>query len=219
MRIAVWTTVRRVSGLALAIGAMAAGAPVAFAEGGTLYKWETADGTIAFTDDPKRIPEKYQTNAETIDRTKLTSYGRYTATDAAANEDQAKRLAERLATLRASAAAEEDALVEADEPSAAPAPVTTTHRDDRRRLVTRADGTSYWRYSSDRTTKIAHGASLPVDPNDPNPVVTEQRRVRVPGEAVTQTITVTRQGDRVLSVVKQRPRVHSIDFEELSDFE
>ena len=212
---------RRITGLGFA-GALLASASIAQAEGGALYRWETADGTIAFTDDAKRIPEKYQAGVETIDRTMLTDYGRYTATDAASNEEQAKRLAERLASLRANAAAEDAAAAAANEPNAAPAPVapqTVTRDIDRRRRVMRPDGTWYWRYSTDQTTKIAHGASLPVDPNDPNPVVTEKRRVKIPGQPITQSVTVTRQGDRVLSVEKPRSHYHSLDFDDLSEFE
>jgi len=211
---------RRITGLGFA-GALLAGVSMAHAEGGALYRWETADGTIACTDDAKRIPEKYQANVETIDRTVLTEYGRYTATDAASNDDQAKRLAERLAALRANAAAEEAADAAASEPSAIAAPAAPrkiTRDIDRRRRVMRPDGTWYWRYSTDQTT-IAHGQSLPVDPNDPNPVVTEKRRVKVPGEPITQTITVTRQGDRVLSVDRPRSHYHDLDFGELSDYE
>jgi hypothetical protein len=55
--------------------------------------------------------------------------------------------------------------------------------------------------------------------NDPHPVVTEQKQVRVPGQPITQTITVTRQGDRVLSVEKPRSHYHSLDFGDLSDYE
>ena len=38
---------RRISGLGIA-GALLAGASIAHAEGGALYRWETADGTIAY---------------------------------------------------------------------------------------------------------------------------------------------------------------------------
>lgn len=221
MRIAVRKTVRRLAGAAVAVGSIAAGAPLASAEPGALYRWETADGTIAFTDDPRRVPERYRDGATTIDRSVLADYGRYTATDAEASQSQAERREERLAALRAANEAEEaeaaDATDAAAAIAAAPAPVT---RDiDRRRRFVRPDGTSYYRYYRNRTTVQAPGATLPVDPNDPNPVVTERRRVRVPGQPLTQTVTVTRQGDRVLSVVKPGSNYHTLDFDELSDFE
>lgn len=221
MRIAVWTAVRRVSGAAVAVGVIAAAAPRAQAEEGALYRWETADGTIAFTDDPKRVPERYRDDATAIERSVLTEYGRYTATDAQANQSQAERLAERLAALRAANEADEVAEAELPAVSAAPshAPAPVTRDIDRRRRFVRPDGSSYYRYYSNRTTVDAPGAMLPVDPNDPNPVVTEKRRVRVPGQPFTQTVTVTRQGDRVLSVVKPRSHHHDIYFEELSDLE
>jgi hypothetical protein len=205
------------------LGALAASglatAGVASAED-ALYRWETADGTVSFTDDAKRIPEKYRDGAETIDRSVITGYGRYTPTDAAAHEESARRLEERLEKLRAANAAEAKAS-ETDE-SLAPASLASSapvRRDiHRRRKFRDAQGNTYYRYYRDQTT-IENGGSLPVDPNDPNPVVTEKRRVRVPGQPITQSVTVVRQGDRVLSVQKPRSHYHDLDFDDLTDLE
>jgi hypothetical protein len=50
--------------------------------------------------------------------------------------------------------------------------------------------------------------------------VTEYKHVKVPGQPITQTIIVTRQGDRVLSVTPRTGlRYHTMDFGELSDYE
>jgi len=87
-----------------------------------------------------------------------------------------------------------------------------------RRRVYRADGSYYYRYSRNQVSE-GGVASLPVDPNDPTPVVTERRRVHVPGAPITQSIVVTRQGDRVLSVEKPRSHHHTLDFGEMSDYE
>lgn len=223
MRTAGLTTVRFFSGIGLIFASALAASEVR--AGGALYRWETADGTVAYTDDAKRVPERYRDSVQTIDRTMLMDYGRYTPTDAAASQEYADRLAKRLEGLRAMSAADdaaradEDAVGEDAPVVAVAAPAT---RDiNRRRRFFRTDGTSYYRYYRNQTTDstVSGGLSLPVDPNDPNPVVTEQQRVKVPGEPVTQTITVTRQGDRILSVVKPRTHYHGVDFPELSEFE
>jgi hypothetical protein len=50
--------------------------------------------------------------------------------------------------------------------------------------------------------------------------VTEYKHVKVPGQPITQTVIVTRQGDRVLSVTPRTPlRYHEMDFGNLSDYE
>jgi hypothetical protein len=63
-------------------------------------------------------------------------------------------------------------------------------------------------------------ASLPVDPNDSSPVVTEYKHVKLPGELITTTMIVVRQGDRVLSVTPRIRRLyHKMDFGSMSDYE
>ena len=188
-----------------------------------LYRWESADGTVSFTDDAKRVPERYRESAKQIDTSVLSGYGRYTPTDAAASQEYAKRLNERLEMLRAENRADEEAERALAESEAVEAPrgierAARPRYIERRRAFLQPDGTVRYRYSRNRVD-AANAPSLPVDPNDPSPVVTEQERVRVPGQPITQTITVTRQGDRVLSVEKPRSHYHSLDFGELSDYE
>ena len=188
-----------------------------------LYRWESADGTVSFTDDAKRVPERYRETAKQIDTSVLSGYGRYTPTDAAASQEYAKRLNERLEMLRAENRADEEAERALAESEAVEAPrgierAARPRYIERRRAFLQPDGTVRYRYSRNRVD-ASNAPSLPVDPNDPNPVVTEQERVRVPGQPITQTITVTRQGDRVLSVEKPRSHYHSLDFGELSDYE
>jgi hypothetical protein len=215
-------TMRRIwiplGALAAAAGGITA-ADTACAEPGALYRWESADGTVSFTDDAKRIPERYRDGAATIDRTVLADYGRFTPTDAAASAAQAERLEKRLAALRAANAATSEASEEAGPAPRATVATRAVERDvNRRRRVYRADGSYYYQYSRNR---ISEGgvASLPVDPEDPNPVVTERRRVNVPDAPITQSIIVTRQGDRVLSVEKPRSHYHTLEFGEMSDYE
>jgi hypothetical protein len=223
MRITVLASQWKRLGLGLTAAGVLFAAPSVRAEERALYRWETADGTIAFTDDAKRVPEKYQATAETVARTNLADYGRYTGTDQAAHDDYAERLTARIESLRAVNEAHDAEVREAANAErqhvATPRATRVTRNVERRHLMERPDGTRYYRYSSQPTTVLSADASLPVDPNDPNPVVTEQRRVKVPGQVVTQTITVTRQGDRVLSVAKPQPNYHELDFPELSEFE
>jgi hypothetical protein len=195
-------------------------AETASAQSGVLYRWESADGTVSFTDDAKRIPERHRADAETIDRSVLADYGRFTPTDAAASAVQAERLEARLEALRAANVAPPVASDEAAPAAARPTVATRSITRDvqSRRRVYRADGSYYYQYSSNRISE-GGAASLPVDPDDPNPVVTERRRVRVPGAPITQSIRVTRQGDRVLAVEKPRSHYHTLEFGDMSDYE
>ncbi len=185
----------------------------ASAQAEQLYRWESADGTVSFTDDAKRVPERYRGAAKQIDTNALTGYGRYTPTDAAATQDYEKRLNERLEALRAANEADEYASG-ADEVAVeeGASPVQKRYVQRRQRM---ADGKyRYYRVEEPATP------SLPVDPNDPDPVVTEYKHVKVPGQPITQTVIVTRQGDRVLSVTPRTPlRYHTMDFGNLSDYE
>ena len=190
-----------------------------------LYRWESPDGSVSFTDDAKRVPERYRAKATQIDTDTLSGYGRYTPTDAAATETYTKRLNERLEALRAANEVDEQAARDrAGRERLAPAPVQTriaspTRRIERRRAVVQPDGSIRYRYSSNEVPDFTSTPSLPVDPNDPTPVVTEQKRVRVPGQPITQTVMVTRQGDRVLSVTVPQSNYHTLDFGDLSDYE
>lgn len=201
---------------ALVAGGLFAGATSASAEAGALYRWESQDGTVSFTDDAKRIPERYRGSAHTIDRTVLTDYGRYTPTDRAATDEYSKRLAERLEALRAvnEEAAAPDPEIERTAPATTP---RLARRVRDQRTFRRDDGTSFTRYYWDG--EGSGHASLPVDPDGP-PVVTEHKRVKVPGQPVTQTLVVTRQGDRVLSIVQERRSQYStLDFGDPQELE
>ncbi len=47
------------------------------------------------------------------------------------------------------------------------------------------------------------------DPNSDEPVVVEKKRVRTEGAVTTQTVTIVRQGDTILGVIKPRQNSHS----------
>jgi Domain of unknown function (DUF4124) len=207
MRIAVSRTVLSLlSGAGLLVGASAS------AESGALHRWVTADGTVSYTDDAKRVPEKYRDSAETIERGMLTDYGRYTTTDSAAHQASAEQLAKRLEALRAANGMDEaarDDVADADEHASPTTSVARTRRDVYRREYRRGDGTKYHRYYEGAPSTIP---SLPVDPNDPSPVITEERHMLWPGRTATETVTVTRQGDRILSIYRPRSTYHSTTY-------
>ncbi len=213
-----WTRVTAALACGFVVGASSA--PV---QAEPLYRWESADGTVSFTDDAKRVPERYRESAKQIDTSVLSGYGRYTPTDAAASQEYTERLKERLETLREANLADEEAQRALAESEAVEAPrgVERAARPryiERRRAFLQPDGTIRYRHYRNQVGG-SNSASLPVDPNDPRPVVIEKKRVRVPDQPITQTITVTRQGDRVLSVEKPRSHYHSLDFGDLSDYE
>jgi hypothetical protein len=67
------------SGLALCAGSVLMLAGLATpAVAGTVYSWQTEEGTYAFTDDAKRVPEKYKAQAKKRELQKLEDYERLT---------------------------------------------------------------------------------------------------------------------------------------------
>jgi hypothetical protein len=213
MRIAMrWTWMRTIgTGVAVVASALAV-ATHADAEERSLYRWETADGTVAFTDDAKRVPEKYQATAEAVERTDLADYGRYTATDQEANDEYADRLAARIESLRAVNEGEEEPAIDERRANAVAGVRPRVQRQMRR--FRRADGSYNRRYTEVPASSVL---ALPVDPNDPNPVVTEQKRVSIPGRLVTETVTVVRQGDRVLSIERPESAEHTDDYRSITE--
>jgi hypothetical protein len=150
---------------------------------GTLYKWTAEDGSVAFTDDAKRVPERYRSQVKTIQTGGLDSYQRFTPEDSAAVASQRADLAARLERLR------ERSAVPAVTPVAAPqrAPegaVTET-------LVQLNDETA---------------VRIPVNSSDEEPIVVEEVRVLRHGSNFTIHDTVVRQGDKVLMVVRPDQR-------------
>jgi len=209
---------------ALVAGAMVlASAP---AGAGTLYRWQTENGTLAFADDPKRIPERYRESAEEIQTESLDGYGRYTPTDGPAQREQAGQLSERLDGLRErSGIGEEPAGAVVIEEPAAQHPLDgialqSQQRTQGRRLVNTPNGPKWV-----RTTRVQTvDAPIPVlgvgaDSESEEPVIVERVRARARDSLVTRHITVVRQGDRVLSVIKPRARHASSDFPMEEDLE
>jgi hypothetical protein len=149
------------------------------AAAGTAYQWTTEDGTLAFTDDPKRIPAKYKDAATKRDLGKLKSYPRFTVAKTTTREPYGERLGARLEALRTPALP----AVSAAPPSAGAAPGL------------RLDlGLGEGRYGN------GDQLSIPIDAPGDEPVVISNHRVRMRNSIATQDVQIAKQGDRILAV-------------------
>lgn len=165
----------------LLLGALAL-ALAAPAGAGTVFAWTTDDGVSAYTNDPKRIPARYKDGARRIQvRDGLASYARYTPRDTAADATYANRVYDRLERLR-TLNAHLDASRVAQQTT--PAGYETALRLNRRSTI--------------RVQTPMRGDA---------PIVVDEHRVRSPNRMVTRHVTVVRQGDHVISVI--RPKSHS----------
>lgn len=184
------------AGLALAVAAPAGA--------GTVYRWRTDDGTLAYTNIRKQIPERYQANAEEVQLGSLEAYKRYTPQGAAGTQAHARSVSENLARLRAlneSLAREEAMARHGYAPRGMAGPGAPGPRSLGGVLVGPDGSTSYL---------LGGGHSA-------DPVVVEQVRYRVPDSTATRTDTVVRQGDRTLLVVKPKKNQVGLDSEDLPD--
>jgi hypothetical protein len=143
---------------------------------GTLYKWTAEDGSVAFTDDAKRVPERYRSQVKTIQTGGLETYQRFTPEDPAAVASQRADLAARLERLRERRALTPVAALQ-------PAPKGAVSET----LVQVNDETA---------------VRIPVEGSDEGPIVVEEVRVLRDGSNFTIHDTVVRQGDKVLMVVR-----------------
>jgi hypothetical protein len=171
------------AGLALAIGALllsAAGAASAERAGAVVYSWETEDGTAAYADDWKRVPKRYRASAEKRASTALAGYGRYTPQPAAPAAEREARMAARLAHLVELNAAHEEAALEA------------ARSEPRTRVLLQTGSSAV--------------PAIEVEGVDDAPVVVETLRYKPEGRIVTRHNTIVRQGDKILTIVKQRQR-------------
>lgn len=176
--------------LVAGVGLVALGAQ---AEG--MFTWTTEDGVHAYTDDPKKVPARYEDQAEIVRREELDSYDRYTPKDATATERYAQRLTDRLEHLRAL-----NAEPQVDEGAALPAALS---------------GLSIGAGGNDlpRLNLATQGDA---------PLVIEPIMSKRAGDVVTRRATVVRQGDRTLAIVKgerhHRNPIHDvIDERELEE--
>ena len=69
---------------------------------GEFYTWETADGSVAFTDNPKNIPARYRDQVQVRKSGGIGDYARFTAEDSADTGHYSDQLAKRIEYLRGS---------------------------------------------------------------------------------------------------------------------
>jgi len=160
------------------------------ASAGTLYRWTNSEGVVAFSDDPKRIPEAYRAGALAVKASSLTSYKRYTPAPAAETKTYRDRLeahVDRMRALNAEIAAE----------ARAAAPVRTQQSLGEVRV----------------SQKLA--LALPEGVQGDEPIIVEEHRVR-DGDSTTH-VYVVRQGERVLSVMRPHTNHSGANWRELED--
>ena len=188
------------------------------ASAGELYRWVTSDGTIAFTDDAKRIPKAYRGEAKHTNTPSLRSFARFTPVDAKAEAERATQLEARLDYLRELNEPEAAALggvTAPAEPSVSHLDLRSEERIEGRKLVGFRNGRPVYRRTS-RPRSVDEpvpSLALPLDPDSTEPVVVEKRRMFDSDSGTTRHVTVVQQGERILSIVKPRARAGSVDFE------
>ncbi len=155
-----------------------------------VYRYETEEGTVSFSDDLKKVPSRYLAQVETRSLRPLQDYARFTPEDG--DPSYSERLATRLAALRARQAERE---LEAR--AAAPAAGTL--------LSLRTGG----RQAPTLDLDTRSGA---------DPVMVETLFTRPEGKLVTRQSVVVRQGDQILAIVKPRLREWNVN-EDIHDEE
>ncbi len=176
---------------------------------GTLYRWQTESGTLAFADDPKRVPERYRGQAEQIETEGLEGYGRFTPLDGDAQGRHAEQLADRLARLRGESPAEvatEQPVLADEEGGPAVTGIALGVAETTRRSVRNQEGTRN-RYRFQRPEQTLPVIELGARPDeDQAPVIVEEVQIK-DWEGFTRRARIVRQGDRILSIVKA-PKNH-----------
>jgi hypothetical protein len=161
------------------------------AAAGSVWRWTADDGSIAFADDAKKIPSQYRAGAKLVRTGDLGGYARYTPAETrAASQERRLQLEERLLRLRE--------MNETPVSTRAPARVAESH------TVLRVDDRTAITIPNDR---LGNG----------EPVVVEQRRVRDRNNISTTHVTVVRQGDEILSVVRPESAHDRADWPDESE--
>lgn len=192
------------SAAAVAAGLLIGIASPALAEG--LWRFRSANGVWAYVDDEKKIPEAYKAAAEQMGDTNLASYPRYTPADAAAQQAYGEALAKRVELLRAingeEAAGRRVRVISPTGTLTESGPMGAAGVE----TVVRTSN----QFGTTVENQIGTG-------DGDEPVITEQVRLYVPGRNVTRTSTITRRGDRVISI--QRPLASQNPLPDLYDVE
>ncbi len=146
----------------------------------SLFRWTAEDGSVAYTDDAKRIPERYRGVAKSIETGGLKGYKRYSPARATGQAEYREQLAARIERLRElNQALDREAYYEEAAVRAA-----------------QAGPEAMVRVGNDLQVRV------PSNVAEEGPVVVEDVRVRPDGSVFTTHDTVVRQGDRILMVVR-----------------
>ncbi len=163
-------------------GALAAFAALALASPAQaeLYRWRTESGAYAFTDDLKRVPQRYRDQVVGSNAASLDDYSRYTHVQTRSEDDVQARTERRLEALRR---------------LNAPPPVASAPFGSEEVVTIRPGGTL-----SNYQVSASAGEG---------PIIIERVRTRAPGTLRTRRVTVIRQGSKVLSVIKPNEGTNS----------
>ncbi len=161
------------------------------AAAGSLYRFVTDEGTVSFTDDSKRIPARYRASADRLAVARLADYARYTPEDGDASTRYAERLHARVERLR-----------ELNRALAYELPLASHAAAPGYETVLRANSRAAVRVQN---------------PVGEEPVVLEEHRVLAPGGMVTRHVTIVRQGDRVLSVIRPQSSLQPLSWPDESE--
>jgi hypothetical protein len=141
---------------------------------GDVYSWQTENGEVAFTDNPKKIPARYRSQAQKRAGERIQDYAKFSSGQPEATNRYAEQLAKRVEYLRELNA---DRDVAAVEPGALNGVATiNVHGIDLRLPGANADA----------------------------PIIVENVRVLGDGQITSRHDSVVRQGGRTLAIVRGR---------------
>lgn len=166
--------------LRIALAAVACFALAGPAGAGTVFAWQTEDGTHSFTDQKKQVPARYRDQATSRQVSRMSGYARLTPTPKTAKGSYADRMRARLADLRGEPQTE---LAAAQAVAGAGIPLAV---------------------STGGSRHGGHATIVPVAAaaDSAEPIVIEQRRMRATDSLATRHVTVVRNGERTLVVEK-----------------
>jgi len=152
-----------------------------------VYRWKTDDGVYAFTDDAKRIPEKYRAEAKATPMRPLQGYKNYTPAQRAGTQAHVKAMQE---SARTFSKLNQRLYGQAGVPLG---PAYRAPSSGNAELLIGPGG---------RTSLQIEAGS--VDDYSEAPITVQQQTFYVPGTNATRTNTIVRQGDRIIAVTKPR---------------
>ena len=163
---------------------------------GNVYSWVTEDGTYAFTDDPKRIPATYRSDAKTRPMGDLKRYGRYTVDRT--GKGYTDRLQQRKAELRERASTD-------DAPMVATGPATGTDPGLKFAMPFIGGGSP----GGHRGAQMQLGLGGSGMGDNGEPLSIESFRMKPDHGQATRHFTIVKQGDRTVAVIKGENRDRS----------